>query len=111
MTASTQPQRKDIPMEQKPQPVLVTTELRGVFFGYIAPGQDLTGKTIRLERARMCIYWSADVRGVLGLASTGPSNGCRISPPVPAITLQQVSSVAELSPEATERWESAPWSK
>ncbi len=36
------------------RPVLVTTEYRGVFFGYAA---DTKGDTIILKRARNCIYW------------------------------------------------------
>ena len=48
--------------------VLVTTEHRGVFFGYAT---DPDGDTITLRACRNAIYWSADVRGFLGLAATG----------------------------------------
>lgn len=93
-------------MPTKLQPLLVTTAHRGVFFGY---GQPTTENVIRLERARMCVYWSADVRGVLGLASIGPRKGCKITAAVPVITLQAVTAVMECSPVATENWESEPW--
>lgn len=92
-------------------PVLVTTEHRGVFFGYVHPGVDLDVESIRIERARMAVFWPADVHGVLGLAANGPTAGCRIGPPAPAITLQGVTSIAEVSAKAVERWESAPWSR
>lgn len=87
-------------------PLVVTTEHRGVFFGY---GTPTTDKTIRLERARMCVYWSADVRGVVGLAAKGPSKGCRIGPAAPAIVLQGVTAVLEVSKEAEEQWNREPW--
>ena len=39
--------------------VLVTTQHKGVFFGYAtATG----GTTIRLRAARLCVYWTADLR-------------------------------------------------
>lgn len=94
-------------MKTKNQPVIVTTEHRGVFFGY---GKPTENTTIRLEHAQMCVYWSADVKGVVGLASVGPTKGCRIGPPAPAITLQKVTAVIEVSPEAEEKWKAQPWS-
>lgn len=88
------------------QPLIVTTKHRGVFFGYGAPG---AVTEIRLEKARMCIYWSADVKGVVGLACTGPSKSCKIGLAAPAITLLEVTSIIECSPEAAEAWEKGPW--
>lgn len=87
-------------------PLLVTTSHRGVFFGYGTPS---TKKEIRLERARMCVYWSADLKGVLGLASQGPSPTCKIGPEVPAITLRDITSVTEVSQAAETKWQSQPW--
>ena len=89
-------------------PLIVTTQHRGVFFGYGAPGD---ASTIRIERARMVVYWSADCRSVVGLAATGPSNGCKIGPAAPAITVRDVTSVIECSDEAAKRFEEAKWSK
>jgi len=83
----------------------VTTSFRGVFFGYAS---DTTGETIELKRARNCIYWAADVRGFLGLAANGPSESCRIGPAAD-ITLRGITSVSEVTPEAGQRWEAAPW--
>src|ERR1700680_802078 len=57
--------------------VLVTTTHRGVFFGY---ADDTGGASIKMRAARNCIYWSADVKGFLGLASTGPTKSCKIGP-------------------------------
>jgi len=87
------------------RPVIVTTEHRGVFFGYATA---TSGETIQLRRARLCIYWSADLRGFMGLASNGPTRGCKIGPAAD-IELRDITSVVEVSPEAVAKWEAAPW--
>lgn len=92
-------------MENGERAVLVTTAHRGVFFGY---ANETGGETITLKRARLCVYWSADVRGFMGLASNGPTSGCRIGPAAD-IELRNVTAVVEVKPEAVARWESAPW--
>ena len=89
----------------KLRPVLVTTEHRGVFFGYT---DKIDGETITLTNARNCIYWSAAVKGFLGLAATGPDAACRIGPRA-NLTLRAITSVAEVTPAAVQAWEAAPW--
>lgn len=91
---------------QKSVPLVVTTAHKGVFFGYGTPSD---ASTIRIEKARMCVYWSSDVKSVLGLAATGPSKSCKIGPAAPALTLRDVTSVMEASKDAAEKWESGPW--
>lgn len=88
-------------------PLLVTTLHKGVFFGY---GVASDAVNIVLKDAQMCVSWSADVRGVLGLASTGPSKGCRIGPIVKEITLRDVTSVTVCTTEAADAWAAKPWS-
>jgi hypothetical protein len=85
--------------------VLVTTAHRGVFFGYAT---DTSGDTIKLRRARNCIYWPASQRGFLGLASDGPQNGARVGPAVD-LEVRAITSVAECTPAAVAAWEAAPW--
>ena len=87
--------------------VLVTTAHRGVFFGYAQAGQT-DGEIVRLTRARLCLYWSADVKGFMGLAANGPSKSCRVGPPAD-IELRAITAVVSVTPEAAARWESAPW--
>jgi hypothetical protein len=89
------------------RPVIVTTAHRGVFFGYAT---DTDGDQIVLTRSRLCIYWSADVQGFMGLAANGPSGGCKIGPPAD-ITLRDITSVLEVTPDATAKWEAAKWSR
>ena len=94
--------------EVKEQAVLVTTEFRGVFFGYMT---DLPkDSTVTLKRAQNCVYWSADVKGFLGLASTGPTKSCKVGPAVPSITLNKVTAVVEVTEEAEKKWAERPWS-
>lgn len=90
--------------------VVVTTKHRGVFFGSIAemPGSD--EQVLNVENIQMCVYWSADVKGVLGLASHGPGDGCRVARPVPGTTqLRDVTAVFPASDEASGRWAQCPW--
>lgn len=87
-------------------PLVITTAHKGVFFGYGVPTQN---KTIRVEQAQMCVYWSTDVHGVVGLAANGPTTSCKVGPPAPAMTLQDVTSVMECSKEAETRWKTQPW--
>lgn len=89
--------------------VLVTTAHRGVFFGYLVGVA--SKQKAKLTSARNCVYWSADVKGVFGLAVTGPSASCRVGPSVPELELLDVTSVSTLTPEAQQKWETGPWSR
>lgn len=91
-------------------PVLITTDStkRGVFFGYINP-EDADKDTMRVEEVQMCVYWSQDTHGVLGLAATGPKSGCRVTKPAKAGTIKGVTLVAECSKEAVKAWKATPW--
>lgn len=90
---------------KKERAVLVTTAHKGVFFGY---AKETSGPTIALRRARLCVYWSSDLRGFMGLASHGPNSNCKIGPSAD-IELRDITSVTEVSEEAVKKWESAPW--
>ncbi|UYN89874.1 MAG: hypothetical protein KIT08_01225 [Anaerolineales bacterium] len=73
-------------------------------------GADLDTKSLRLERARMCVYWPSGNKGVVGLASAGPAKGSKITPAAPAITLQDITAVMETTQAAVTAWEAEPWS-
>jgi hypothetical protein len=87
-----------------PFPVLVTTEFRGVFFGYVEGVVD--GDTITLTNARNCIYWPSTQGGFMGLASEGPAKGARIGARSD-IQLRKVTAVMPVSAAAVEKWEAA----
>lgn len=88
---------------KKERPVIVTTAHRGVFFGY---AENTEGESIFLKRSRLCLYWSADMRGFMGLASIGPNNSCKIGPPAD-ITLRSITAVLEVTAEAEAKWNAA----
>lgn len=92
--------------------VVITTAKRGVFFGYTKEtGEEIIARGhATIANARMCTYWSAETRGVLGLAAIGPQKGSRIGPRVPELTCESVTAVMVCSPAAKEAWEAAPWS-
>lgn len=89
----------------KSRAVIVTTEHRGVFFGYAA---DTDGDQILLKQSRLCVYWSQAMGGFMGLAEKGPDKDCKIGPRAD-ITLRKITSVIECTPAAVERWEAATW--
>ncbi len=95
-------------MKNNERAVLVTTEYKGVFFGY-AEESNGTGDTIKLKRARNCIYWPTSNEGFMGLATYGPKQGSRVGPRAD-IELRKVTSVVEVTPEAVEKWEAIKWS-
>ena len=85
--------------------VIVTTQHRGVFFGYAT---DTDGAIIKLRAARNCLFWDKAVKGFLGLASTGPIGQCRVGPAA-NIDLRDITSVIECTVDAVKAWEAAPW--
>ena len=93
--------------------VLVTTEHRGVFFGYttdanIEAWEANTNASVKLSRARNCLYWPVSQRGFIGLASDGPKDGAKVGPAAD-IALAKITAIGDVAPEAIDRWENAPW--
>ena len=91
-------------------PVLITTDSskRGVFMGFINP-EDADKEIMEATEVRMAVYWSQDVRGVLGLAATGPTKSCRITKATNRAVLKGVTAVAEISEDALKEWRKEPW--
>ena len=94
---------------KKERMVVITTDKdrRGVFFGELVKYEK---ETATLKDAQMAIYWSSATKGVLGLASIGPQSGSRISPVIPQIELNGVTSVMDCTKEAVKEWRSGKWS-
>ena len=91
-------------MATKKKAVLVTTEFRGVFFGFVKNDKKAPAE-ITLSNARCCIYWSSDCDGFLGLADTGPTKNCTIGRQVSEITLYKITSITPVASKAVEAWE------
>lgn len=85
---------------------IVTTDKRGVFFGVVTKE---TKDSLVLKEAQMCVYWHSSVRGVLGLASSGPNNQCRITKAIPSIKLNGVTAIMDCTNEAVENWKQCFW--
>ncbi len=86
------------------RPVIVTTEFRGVFFGY---AKNTSGKTIKLKNARNCLYWSKATGGFMGLASIGPQAGSAVGRRAD-IELRKVTAVTDMTHSAVDVWEGFP---
>jgi len=94
----------EAPASTVAQYVVVCTDKRGVVFGMT---YNPLARPIHLSDARMCLYWSADVGGVFGLAETGPTKDCKISAVVPSIALEGVTAVMSVNDKAENAWKSA----
>lgn len=86
----------------KERPVIVTTEHRGVFFGYAT---DTKGSAIQLRAGRMAISFGT-TRGLLELAETGPTSRSKISARAD-MEVRKVTAVFDVAPAATAAWEAA----
>jgi hypothetical protein len=90
-------------------PVLVTTDKRGVFFGYYEGDPSEAGTKVTLSNARMIVYWSAETRGVLGLAAHGPKAGSRVTAAVPQLILEGITAIGVCTDAAVKVMETGPW--
>lgn len=86
-------------------PVLITTENRGVYFGYL--DEDRAPAHVVLERARVCVSWDTGHRGFLHLAVEGPQGVADVSPAVGRLTVYGVATLAECSERAAKAWDEA----
>jgi len=84
------------------QAVIVTTEHRGVFFGY---AEDTRGDVIDLVGARMAIYFGT-TKGLQQLAETGPTNASKISARAD-VQLRKITAVFKVTDVAVKAWEAA----
>lgn len=92
----------------KKRAVVVTTDKDkcGVFFGFT---EDDDAMAMTLTGARNVVYWSADVKGVGGLAANGPTAECRIGPAVPRWWVDGITSVMDCSEAAIKAFDAEPW--
>lgn len=93
---------------KKKKAVVVTTEHRGVFFGYVENDKKAP-EQIELSDVRNCVYWDSSIKGVLGLAANGPGRSCKVGPNVPKATIWKLTGIWECSADAVKQWEAQPW--
>jgi hypothetical protein len=99
---------KKAPEQKQKRAVVVTTENRGVFFGFVEDDSKAPNQ-ITLSRCRNCVYWPASTRGFIGLTTSGPLAGSKVGPAAPEMTLYKVTSIATCTEEAIAAWEKAVW--
>lgn len=91
--------------ESMSKAVLVTTQFRGVFFGYLKDDKKAPDE-LTLTGVRNCIKW-VGTNGFLGLAAKGPNKDCRIGERVSQVTLYKVTSITPVEDAAVKAWEAA----
>lgn len=83
---------------------------KSVVFGYTA---DTDKPVVVLTNARKAVYWDTATKGVIGLATTGPTSGCRITAAVPRMEIRgakdQIRMVLAPTADAVKAWEAGPW--
>lgn len=87
---------------------VVTTDKRGVFFGELVK-HSMEKKTATLKNAQMCVYWSRETKGILGLASHGPQKGSKVTPVIPKIEVNDVTAVMHATSRAVKEWQKEKW--
>jgi hypothetical protein len=92
-------------MPTKKRSVIVTTQHRGVFFGFLS--EDNGKESVVLTKARNVIHWDGK-RGFLGLATHGPEGGSRIGSTAKRILLYDITSVADCTEEAEKSFSKWP---
>jgi len=98
--------------------VLITTKHRGVFFAKVSTAQleqykkncsenpTAPANLVDLKECRMAIYFGT-TKGVMELASTGPTQSSRIGAPADVDIMHDVTAVFSVTDNAAERWNNA----
>jgi len=89
----------------KPYIVCCGTNGRCVIYGY-SPVEPEHGKPCRLTDARMIVYWASG--GLLGVAANGPTEGSRITAPVPVTETSPVTEWIAVDDDAASKVEQWP---
>ena len=96
-------------MENKIKVMLTTDSSKRGVFTCLIKESDKNLENIEAEDIRMVIYWSTDVKGIIGLAANGPSKSCRVTAAVKKGIIKGVVGVFELTDAAYKKFESEPW--
>jgi len=91
----------------KLRPVLVSTEDKFLVFGWTANHCD--DPIIYLKDSRLVVYWSAETKGLWGLAAAGPAEGSRVSAPCDC-AIKNHTFVLEVTESAAKAFASVAWS-
>src|SRR5260221_1706355 len=89
------------------QYLIVITEFKEIFAGYSK--SDPKADIIELTKARQVVYYSAETKGLLGLAAIGPAKDSRLSNEAPSIIIRKPVNVMIASPAAIDRFSAIIW--
>lgn len=87
-------------------PVIITTQHRGVFFGYVEENADLEARALSIRHAKMAIRWNT-TKGIGELALSGPNDGSIIGAEADIAALHDVTCVWYVTQEAAKKWDEA----
>jgi len=85
-------------------PVLITTNNRGVYYGYLV--ENKAPDMVRLDKARVVVQWDTP-KGFLHMAVEGPEGVAEVSPAVGSMEVYGVATIADCTKEAAEAWDAA----
>jgi hypothetical protein len=90
--------------------IIVCTEYKGVFFGYIKNDIQVTDNSIDLYNVRMCIQWRG-LKSIFDLAIKGPTALCRVSPSLDCLQLagKFTAIIPVTNTIAIAEWEKGYW--
>lgn len=87
--------------------ILIHTSRNEIFFGYST--NELHEEEMLLLEARNIVRYSADNRGMIGLAAVGPRKQCKVSYSVPELYVRNVVWACAVRAEAIAHFEAAIW--
>lgn len=91
------------------RPVLVSTSQKFLIFGWIEHDQPLEEPYIVIYDSQLVVYFSAETKGLWGLAAAGPAAGSRVSAPVPRTLIKDALAVLYCTPDAASEFRSVTW--
>jgi|GEM_PF-6449657 len=100
--------KKDVRIGQY---VVITTKTRRwlVLHGILRAVRGEHEDIVELENVRCAVYYSAATRSHMGLATTGPAAGSRISTAVEHATVSGVETIMVCTEAATAMWQREEW--
>lgn len=87
--------------------ILIHTSRNEIFFGYST--NELHEEEMLLLEARNIVRYSADNRGMIGLACVGPRKECKISYSVSELYVRDIVWACSVRQEAIPFFEAAIW--
>lgn len=92
------------------RPVLVSTSQKFLVFGWTEQDSPLDEPYVVLFDSRLVVYWSAETKGLWGLAAAGPAAGSRVSAPCPCVQIKDALAILWCTEDAAKSFAQFIWS-